>query len=148
MPHPIRLRGPWEYVALREGTSPPLPAGKTAAPGAWANLVEVGFRGEIVFRRRFHKPTGLTDDSTVALVVEGLAIEAEIWLNQSRLGELERGDSPGEYEIGPLLAAENLLEIRLHLPLEPQSGSPLATGQSSERAGETPGEVRLEIYDC
>ena len=91
MPHPIRLRHPWDEV----------PA---AAPG------------KIAYRRRFNRPTGLEADEIVTAEVDRIVFRGEISLNGKRLGELE----PGEFfsaDITALLKDTNELVAEI----DPQS---------------------------
>ena len=91
MPHTIRLRGPWTEQP-REG-------------------------GGRLLMRRFHRPTGLDADSQVWLVIEGVAEEAEVTLNDRPLGIC---GPIGRFDITAELLPSNLLSIAVSTgPLGP-----------------------------
>lgn len=159
MPHSIRLRGPWEYVPQRSDDSAirpesaekyhPVshPAGITTIPGDWGATLGNSFRGAVLYRRRFHSPSGITDLSRLGLVIEAVDFEAEIRLNHTLLGRLRWGDPTGEFEITSLLVPYNVLEIVVELS---HTQSELRALQFPDRVGLPGGilgEVRIEIFD-
>jgi hypothetical protein len=125
--HRIRLRGPWDLVPLdrTDGDAPLPPAGRVDVPGDLSEVVGADFRGRVRLGRRFNSPTNLDPDEQVALVFEALDAQAQLVLNGTPLQFA--GQSPARFDIRPLLALHNLLEVTLTLPALPL------------------GEVRLEI---
>ncbi|MCR9201862.1 MAG: hypothetical protein NXI04_24725 [Planctomycetaceae bacterium] len=75
MPHQIRLAGPWEFsvgahdTAIRCQLPYALPRGVTA--------------GEMI--RRFHRPSGLSASTRLALIVVTPVALSEVMLNRSKL---------------------------------------------------------------
>lgn len=113
-PHPIRLRGRWDFEVLSEPASA---------------------CGRYRYRRTFHRPSNLDPHERLWLVCEG---RGTLFCNGRLLGE-----APNEFEITPLLAAQN--EVRLEVELG-GSGEPSQTGCHSAR-GTSMGEVRLEVRE-
>ena len=68
-----------------------------------------------MLRRHFHKPTGLTPQSRVVLVLRDLP-GASVTLNDQRLSS----QSDGRFEIASLLQPRNLLTVELESPGMPQ----------------------------
>jgi hypothetical protein len=106
--HIIRLRGPWEIVPLEIRAATPL---RLMLPGNWrAPLGD--YTGRVQFRRRFHRPTGLGDDSQVLLAATALPSQRLVLCND----ELVAADENQErYDLTRHLASENLLVIELTL---------------------------------
>src|SRR5262245_11213154 len=89
LPHDSRPRAPWERHPLPE-------------------------RGLVRCTRHFNKPTGLDHGERVWLVVEGLSCPATVCVNGVPVGHASHGaGDPVRYDITPLLAARNKLEIEL-----------------------------------
>ena len=86
--HTIRLRGPWEQESLA---------------------------GELVrWTRRFHKPTGLDDNSRVWLVIENVAGEIDVTLNGRPMHLADSAAmAPTRLEITALLQSHNVLSLTL-----------------------------------
>ena len=155
-PHLIRLRGPWEYEpvarvviaadgARQESTADLPPAGRVQLPADWGPTLGHDFRGRVRYLRRFGLPTNLEPGEQVWLVVEGVDYFGAATLNGTRLGELLGYVAPVEFEIGPLLAARNLLALDVELPAYAAGVSgPPRPGRQSLPGGPI-GEVRLEI---
>ncbi|MEX0818771.1 MAG: hypothetical protein WD070_04230 [Pirellulaceae bacterium] len=147
-PHIIRLHGPWMYEPLAltqwgpSGASMDLPgelppAGTMKVPADWNATLGPGFRGRVLYTRRFGRPTNLDSHERVDLVlhkIQGLAI---VTLNARRLGELKIGDPPRRFDLTNLLHARNELHIEVNLP----------RGVDDIDAGGIVGEVHLEIRE-
>lgn len=143
-PHVIRLRGPWEYEplgcvkrdidgSLREFDVELPPPGRVQMPSDWSGSLGSEFRGRVGFDRRFGRPTGLTDQSQVMLVIESVRETGHVTLNGSQLGTLRFGESHFCCDVTELLGTRNKLTIEVE-----------ALG---DVAGGVTGEVRLEIYE-
>ncbi len=115
LPHIIRLRAPWDIEPLAQ---PP---------------------GHIRCTRHFNKPTGLDGGQRVSLVLDGLAGANKIVVNGVVLGPappLASDDAITRFDITPLLAARNKIEIELAAA---EAGDPLVRlGQVHLEIDETP----------
>ena len=93
-PHVIRLREPWERESLPDG----------------------GVR----YRRFFNLPTGLTNDTTVTLVCDGLPAKAAVTLNGAKLESTPVTAVPWSHEVARLLISRNELIVdRTHASSSP-----------------------------
>jgi hypothetical protein len=101
--HIIRLRAPWQVEPLERGAT------------------RVG--------RNFNRPTNLGAER-VWLVVVLQQSSARVRVNDVELGDVD-AVSPGRFDITPLLADHNRVEIDVKPP----------------RASDVPGDVRLEIEE-
>ena len=106
--HTIRLRRPWQCRATGRG---------------------------VVWRRGFQRPTGLDARTTVSLCLSGLAVGVRVVLNGQALGTADAGSEAVRFEITPLLAVRNELELESIGPVGPKAAA----------SDEPPGEVVLEI---
>lgn len=133
--HTIRLRGPWEYEPLERVGAGPLPApGKVKMPCDWAAMLGSEFRGDVLYRRRFHTPTGLDLGEQVWIVFDALRGRANVSFNGHPIGEFSTDDCPARYNITSLLTDDsNMLSVRVH--------------HTGSAPGGLLGEVRLEIED-
>lgn len=139
-PHVIRLRGPWELIAVTQqdsadaGSQPQKPAtyshSRVEVPGDWACALGTAFRGTARYTRRFNTPTGLEGQERVWLCCEGVHEIADIRLNDRRLGQIGSGSHQAEYDITDWLRPHNQLVIEVS-----------STGALPGALG----EVRLEI---
>jgi hypothetical protein len=153
--HTIRLRGPWEFEALKrfvpqqDGTYRPddraLPApARATMPADWSEPFGRDFLGRVRYRRIFQKPTGLDSGERVFLVVEPPLSQGVVGLNHTPLGDVK--DSTGRFDITQLLDDHNHLEIVVSHPALDAAG--MADDDSSiQLAGGLVGEVRLEIEE-
>lgn len=114
--HVIRLRGPWEKQT-GDGS-----VFRVRVPEVSAEQPGCGeIAGAVVYRRRFHRPTGLDDGTSVWLVIERVSGSlAAVALNGQRLGNPDANgpdangpDAYGRLEISPHLQHHNLLELTL-----------------------------------
>ena len=77
--HPIRLHGPWHWDWHSAGGTNSTKPQKVTVPGILpADVVQDKPTGQFQFRRRFQRPTGLTADQTVFLVIESLT--SPVWM--------------------------------------------------------------------
>ncbi|MDA1050620.1 MAG: hypothetical protein O3C40_09080 [Planctomycetota bacterium] len=147
-PHIIRLHGPWEYEPLAftqwgpSGESVDLPgdvppAGTITIPADWGTSLGVGFRGRVLYKRRFGRPTNLDPNERVDLVLYGISGIAIVALNGDRLGEIKIGERVRRFELTELLLPRNELRIEVNLP----------RGGDDAAAGGIVSEVHLEIYE-
>ena len=104
-PHPIRLRGPWEYQPL-VGNSPP---GRIHALSPFP-----AFAGRVRLLRRFGYPGTLDADEHVWLCLPPLPAGSTIVVNGTALEGILR-----EYDITALLRPRN--ELRIDLDIGPES---------------------------
>ena len=93
--------------------------------------------------RKFNCPTGLTNESTVCLVVEEVDFAATCWLNDYSLGKAAFGTGPASFDITKLLVRHNNLRINVRLSKE-DACCPLRA-QRAGKAGGLIGSVYLEI---
>jgi hypothetical protein len=105
--HRIRLNGPWEVHP--EAYAGDAPYGRMIVPTTLGESGWAGCRGHICLRRRFGKPTGLTNER-VWLVFTGIAGQAKVALNDKSLGMVH---SPLFIEITALLRERNELDVVL-----------------------------------
>ena len=112
-PHVIRLRGPWLCWpdSSRQATE--------------ASAVTIDFRDEdglspfhgasseaqLRLERRFHRPTGLTDTTSVQLVIKSFSGEMTLTLNSEPLGSVDAGRN--EFQVADQLQPANRLRIEL-----------------------------------
>jgi hypothetical protein len=152
--HTIRLRGPWQieplarYVARADGsydrTTADLPAACQATmPADWSATLGHDFVGVVRYGRNFQRPTGLGPGERVWLVVEPPRSTATVRLAGRDLGTVSHGDPPARFNITPLLADHNALEIVVrHSKFDEDH----PTGRKAlDAPGGLVGEVRLEI---
>ncbi len=100
--HTIRLRAPWRLERQEH----------------W-----------LLWRRAFGRPTNLSNQQFVRLVVQSETAEAIVMLNDRTLGP-----APAAYDVTSALEARNLLVLSI------------ASGEASDEAGGAPPfDVRLEI---
>lgn len=75
--------------------------------------VDLSATPDILFTRAFHRPTGLTADEEVWLVVTGLSARGDISLNGEFLGVVSPEDLTTGFDITSRLNLRNELELRL-----------------------------------
>lgn len=110
--HRIRLRGPWEVVALESTTGPLPPPTRMAVPCSWQQGGWPGFAGRAVHRRAFGKPTNLGPGEQVWLVIGGVSGRGEARLNQRVVAAIDQG-RPFEFDVTEALAERNILEVEI-----------------------------------
>lgn len=146
--HKIRLHGPWHYEPLAfteltaSGESLDLPgsvpsAGTMKIPADWSASLGADFRGRVLYKRRFGRPTNLDVNERVDLVIEQLHGFAIVRVNGEDLGEIKIGDSDSRFELTDRLQPNNELQLEINHPL----------GSCEGLCGGIPGDVRLEIYE-
>jgi hypothetical protein len=129
--HRIRLRGPWEAVALsRIPSTEPLPeATSINLPCRWRDGGWIGFAGRVLHRRRFGKPTNL-GEQTIWLTCAGVEGSVTVRLNGESILERPESGGPFAVEITGRLRDRNELEMLV---------------EAASDAGGVCGEVALEI---
>src|SRR4051812_10655240 len=105
-PHPIRLRGPWEYQPLACAEARPLPPpGRIVAPSRLPD-----FTGRVRLVRRFGYPGTLDAEEHVWLRLPPLPPGSGVALNGTALAGVAR-----EYDITESLRPRNELSIDLDI---------------------------------
>src|SRR5262245_9592251 len=129
-PHRIRLLGPWAFEPVARtvlhsnglieeqaaGLLPP--PGRMKMPRSWSGTALAGFRGCVRFRRPFHAPRALEPHERLWLVFHGIDYFADVHLNGTPLGRHEGYFDPFEFEISPLVRANNELVVNVNCPAE------------------------------
>ena len=107
-PHRIRLRGPWEMLALDMVAGGQVVSVKL--PARWRDLGLAGFRGRVRFMRRFGYPGNADRDlEHFWLTCDGCTVGREVHLNGALLST-----EPWErfaFDVTRLLSPRNRLEI-------------------------------------
>lgn len=121
IPHPIRLRHPWETQPVGDS--------------------------RVLHRRRFNRPTSLDDWERVTLEIDRVCCAGEISLNGNAVGTL----APGEYfsaDVTEMLQSRNELRIEIDpasvLPKPPPS-STIYIIDPNAPLGSPVGDVQLVI---
>ena len=109
MVHRIRLSKPWQREATTAG---------------------------VLWRRKFGRPSGLGDQQTVWVGVEGMLPGGSVALNGEMLGRLPDLGAGGRYDVTRRLRPRNELQILLEGVAMPE-----------ESATAPPGEVFIEILE-
>lgn len=155
-PHPIRLRGPWQfeplcsYVRIWDGqvaeSRENLPeSGRATVPGDWGTALGSDFRGRVRYRRAFHAPAILDAHERLWLVIEGVDARGIASVNGVRLGEIEGYAIESSFDITTLIAPSNEVALEVELPLGvPSADRPLRPGREGLPGGPIR-EVRLEV---
>lgn len=154
--HTIRLRGPWEYTPLARTTlladgsrrvdpGPLPPPGQITMPADWGATLGADFRGRVAYRRRFGRPTGLTSEDRVDLVITRVDAFGSVQLNGLALGEIADGAGAWRCDVTARLAARNELVVEVELPRVAPGGRPLNRADRDALPGGLIGDVRLEI---
>ncbi|MFN0018222.1 MAG: hypothetical protein ACKVP0_08190 [Pirellulaceae bacterium] len=133
--HSIRLRGPWELYL--PGSEQPL---RIEMPATWGALYALCSAAAPLpsparLVRRFGKPTGLTPEDRLQLVIQSNAADCQVELNGQRLGTIAPAATSCSWEVTSL-NPRNELVILLTVPpramLPAEGACPLA-------------EIRLDI---
>jgi hypothetical protein len=147
-PHIIRLHGPWRYEPLAftqwgpSGESVDLPGdlppeGTMMIPADWKATLGRDFRGRVLYKRRFGRPSNLGASERIELILHKINGLATITLNGRQLREIEIGESACRCELTDLLLPRNDLQIEVNLP----------RGSEDAGAGGIVGEVQLAIHE-
>lgn len=146
--HIIRLHGPWQYEPLAftrwspSGKSVDLPGdlppgGTVKIPADWTATLGPEFRGRVLYKRRFGRPSNLDSSARIYLVLHKINGLATITFNGIHLGATGIDESTSRFELTNLLLARNALHIEVNLP----------QGGDRVDAGGIVGEVQLQIYE-
>ena len=119
-PHLIRLQGPWQCLA-RPDASPPSSAEKAERivvncrnSSGLVELLGNSFAGQLAVSRRFHRPTGLTKESQVRLLIQSDLKPHSVSLN----GQLLEATAAVDIEILDRLQPTNQLQLTFELTPE------------------------------
>jgi hypothetical protein len=113
-------------------------------PADWSDPLGNEFLGRVRYTRTFQKPTGLERGDKVWLLVEPPRSLGIVQLVSRELGTVRWGGAGGRFDITPLLADRNTLEIIVDHPALDAANRP-SSDSSLRSAGGLVGEVRLEI---
>ena len=94
--HTIRLAGPWEMQASSDAA-----AERVTLPHEISSGVEL--------RRNFHRPSGLTDDSTVRIVLTSTGSGIELQLNGKHVPSV--ADTHRHFDVSGQLLSFNTLAV-------------------------------------
>lgn len=137
-PHPIRLKGPWQFTAHdgQDHGSQPQQSSEIDGPGGWHSMVGGRFCGQVKLVRRFGRPSNVEIPETVWLVVDDPPHGSSVTLNGRPLGQVAGSPRSVEWEVTNRLSARNELCIEFTVTAD------AATAVSAPPA---PREVRLEV---
>jgi beta-galactosidase/beta-glucuronidase len=129
--HRIQLKGPWEYrpvsdseascdapgpmSAMPDGSREPCglpPPGTVKFPASWNEFLGE-FRGTVEFRRPFNRPTNLSRDDRIDLVLAGVGGMAEVRVNGVHVGSVLAGETQGRFDITGHLRPHNEIRIQV-----------------------------------
>ncbi len=141
-PHPMRLRGPWNWATLPPATPA---SGKLNVPADWSEVLGADTPGPVRFSRHFQAPARLEPHERLFLVFTGIDAAGTVRVNGSELTKITSGyPHRSSYDITPLLKPRNLLEIDVLVPPDaPRYGR---EGQAGGLMREIALEVRAEAY--
>lgn len=116
--HRIYLRGPWPYTPLAivqhcGGDASPLPApGIARMPASWQSLFG-DYRGNVLFQRKFNRPSNLEDNERVLIVFEAVRGDGTVILNGHLLGSIGTSNAPQQFDVTSLLQGHEVLVVDL-----------------------------------
>jgi hypothetical protein len=108
-PHPIRLRGPWDFAVGDQ----PWSDERVMLPDGWPALAAAHAGRRLRLRRWFNRPTNLEPHEQVWLVVETSAADVTATLNDRPVSLVRSGDTL-EGPVTELLAERNELVMTVH----------------------------------
>ena len=136
----VDLDGGWELARLPQADDPSswIPAtvpgtvlvsylenGMLPDPNFGENFLYISdsyFLSPFVYRTRFTLPEGWrngTDDERIRLHFDGINWKADVVFNGQAVGRIEGAFTDASFDITPLLAAENVLEVTVYPPANP-----------------------------
>lgn len=115
--HQIRLQGPWQAKVVESVSHQKLEGATLKVRFAGLEESAAAFDGKVNLYRGFNRPTGLNEDSTVTLCIEGFNDHTTFFFNQAQLSATagSEGDLK-QYHVGDQLLAFNQIELRLLCP--------------------------------
>lgn len=125
----IRLRGPWEYAWLENGSASDTLALETVTmPASWQELF--GMRaGTALFRRRFNCPSNLREDQPVRIVVSQVGGDVAFRLNSKPVAVTPGPDGELLGDVTEQLEDFNVLDVQVSCDPAGDSGTPLGLWQ-------------------
>lgn len=157
-PHPIQLRGPWDYEplmcteqradgAIVEVSKKPPPSGRMRLPCRWSEGGLANFGGTVRFRRRFQRPRTLDDYERLWLVCEGADYHSSWQLNGHKLGVHQGAFDPFAFDITRVVEPRNELVVEVDCPslIEPEPVIQSTLRGALGPAGGLWGVVALEV---
>ena len=116
--HSIRLRGPWELYL--PGSEQPL---RIDMPTTWETLdalcsAAAPLPSPARLVRRFGKPTGLTPEDRLQLVIQSNGADCQVELNGQRLGNITPAATSCSYDVTSLNPRNELVILLTMLPRE------------------------------
>jgi hypothetical protein len=136
-PHPMRLRGPWNWATLAPAETK---TGTVNVPADWGEILNHEFAGPVRFSRHFQAPSQLEPHERLFVVVQGIDAAGTVRVNETELGQITGGyPASAAFDITPLLAPRNRLEIDVTVP----PGTPRYGREG--KAGGIVREIRLEV---
>jgi hypothetical protein len=123
--HVINLRGPWKWSEASSSHNKNVSDfQRFRFPDELAALTEGrGSLLRVLLARDFGRPSGLTDQHRVELVIDQLACCKEVVLNDEHLDFRSVEDGLGRCDIGSLIQPRNRLRIICELPQPTTTGS-------------------------
>jgi hypothetical protein len=106
-PHRIRLQGPWEIAPPGDASS----FQRIMLPDEVERLAE--FPNGFSLRRRFHRPTGLSERDRLVLVLPASANSVRVTVNSVALTPHATDAAPSEWDLPPL-ELSNVVTITVH----------------------------------
>jgi hypothetical protein len=103
-------------------------------PTDWGDSLGEDFRGQVLYRRKFNGPSGVTPSLQLFLVFDGADAAATVSLNHTTLGRVT-GNARAEFDVTALVRQHNTITAIVEKKLVDNGDSP----------GGLIGEVRLEI---
>ena len=144
--HSIGTHGVYGKRLHSRGTGPAARRRKYSNAGRLGSILGNDFRGRVHFTRSFHRPTGLTLDTEIRLVIDAVDCFGEVAINNHAIGSMRGDEGRRHFKIGRLLDLRNQLSVIVECPRVTASSPPLPRPPGREgQPGGLIGEVRLEI---
>lgn len=102
-------------------------------PASWQSLLG-DFRGRVLFRRKFHRPTNLEPGEIVWLEFAGVGGTGAVRVNGHSVGTLKNGIPPQRLDVTSVLVGNDELSVELEF-----------TSRDPQTVGGLYGSVTLEI---
>lgn len=122
-PNTYSLDGQWQYHDANppfddiRATNRPATWQTIAVPANWYSA-GVDHHGALWYRTEFRQPA-LRADQLATLIFAGVDYQAEVWLNQQRIGQHEGYFQRFQFDATNLLQQQNELRVKVTSPFEP-----------------------------